>query len=119
MMKLILLLLCASCIRIESAQIQVKTSKELKSALLKVKPGDTISLDDGTYTDDKFTVTVSGTKSDPITLKGSSKAILSTGDISSGYGLYLNNVNNWKLVGFSVKTAQKVSYYPCITLYHH
>jgi hypothetical protein len=106
---LVVILFCVSCILIDSAQIQVKTSKDLKSALLKVKPGDTINLDDGTYTDDKFTVTVSGTKSDPITLKGSSKAILTTGDINSGYGLYFNRVNYWKLVGFSVKTAQKVS----------
>ena len=91
------------------ATIQVKTSKDLAEAFLKAKPGDTISLADGTYTDSKskFTVSVSGTASKPITLTGSRKAVLSTGDVSKGYGLYLNKANYWLLEGFSVKKAQK------------
>ena len=55
----------------------------------------------------KFTTSVSGTSSNPITLRGSRNAILTTGDVQHGYGLYLNGVKYWVLIGFSVKTAQK------------
>ena len=92
---------------VKATLIQVKTSSELKIALSNVKPGDTINLADGVYTDPKFTASVSGTKTNRITIRGSRKAVLTTGDELSGYGLYLKNVNYWTLSGFSVKTAQK------------
>ena len=92
----------------DSTIINVQTANELKNAFLKVKPGDIIQLADGTYTDSKFIANVSGTKSSPIRLKGSKKAVLTTGDSLRGFGLYLKNVNYWILEGFSVMTAQKV-----------
>ncbi len=92
----------------DSAIINVQTANELKNAFLNVKPGDTIQLADGTYMDSKLVANVSGTKFSPIRLKGSKRAVLTTGDSLRGFGLYLKNVSYWILEGFSVMTAQKV-----------
>jgi parallel beta-helix repeat protein len=83
----------------------VSTSAQLKSALSSARPGQTITLRDGTYTG-KFEASAAGSSSAPITLVGSSKAVLTTGSTGSGYGLHITG-SNWHLTGFRVDTAQK------------
>jgi len=85
--------------------VAVSTAAGLKSALAAAKPGQTISLADGTYTG-KFEATASGTAGAPITLTGSSAAVLSTGSVGSGYALHLTG-SYWRVSGLSVSTAAK------------
>ena len=89
--------------------ISVSTSAQLLAALKAVQPGDTISLADGSYSG-TFIGTTSGTASAPITLTGSSAAILSngdkSGDIGSGYGFHLE-ASYWKVTGFSIDNSAK------------
>ncbi|TDW95327.1 aryl-phospho-beta-D-glucosidase BglC (GH1 family) [Kribbella pratensis] len=81
----------------------VSTSAELKAALTAAKPGDTIKLADGTYTGN-FKTTVDGTSSAPITLTGSSNAVLQAG---GGYGLHLDGASYWNVKGITVTGGQK------------
>ncbi|MGP3979623.1 right-handed parallel beta-helix repeat-containing protein [Streptomyces sp. KR80] len=102
---------------------KVSTAAELETALGAVKAGDTIELADGTYTG-KFKTTANGTSAAPITLTGSSKAILQSKEFIDGgeppppdsngcptggfgYGLWFNGASNWNLKGFTVDTAAK------------
>ncbi|MFF0344392.1 right-handed parallel beta-helix repeat-containing protein [Kribbella sp. NPDC004875] len=85
------------------AVTEVSTSAELKAALTGAKAGDTIKLADGTYTGN-FKTTVSGSSSQPITLTGSAKAILTAG---GGYGLHLNGASYWTVRGITVTGGQK------------
>jgi len=107
-MKLYLILINISILKscVDSAQIFVTTTSSLITALANAKAGDTISLADGTYISTKFIVTVNGTYLKPITLKGSQKAILTTGSINDGYGFHLT-ANYWIFSGFSISTALK------------
>lgn len=100
--------LCASFC--SSATLSVDTTDELKKALSNASPGDTIKLADGVYKNaGGFKIQQkSGTKLKPITLIGSKKAILTTGDINSGNGLWLTKSDFWILSGFSVKDSKKV-----------
>lgn len=84
--------------------INVSTTSELKSALGAARPGDTIRLADGTYSGN-FATTVSGTSGAPITLVGSSNAVLKAGD--SGYVLYLNGASYWTIKGINISGGQK------------
>ncbi|XP_054156441.1 uncharacterized protein LOC128954863 [Oppia nitens] len=88
-------------IQVDGKTIEVGTAKELSDALESVKPGDTIKLADGTY-HSKFVAETSGTKSAPITLTGSRKAVLS----GSNYGFWLK-ANHWHLRGFTVTNSNK------------
>ena len=85
--------------------VAVSTAAGLKSALAAAKPGQTIALADGTYTG-KFEAAASGTAGAPITLTGSSAAVLSTGSVGSGYALHLTG-SHWRVTGLSVSTAAK------------
>ncbi|GAB3893961.1 hypothetical protein GCM10029964_071560 [Kibdelosporangium lantanae] len=95
---------------------KVKNSAELKTALASVKPGDTITLADGSYAD-QFIATRAGSASAPITLTGGEGAVLSDPlfkpadtDCPSGqtgYGLWLQGANYWNLKGFSVTKSKK------------
>jgi len=85
--------------------VAVSTAVGLKSALAAAKPGQTIALADGTYTG-KFEATASGTAGAPITLTGSSAAVLSTGSVGSGYALHLTG-SYWRVSGLTVATAAK------------
>jgi hypothetical protein len=85
--------------------VSVSTAAQLDTALDNATPGTVIQLADGTYSG-KFVGAANGTASKPITLQGSRKAILTTGSLSSGYGLQITG-DYWKLNGFAVKTAAK------------
>jgi len=63
----------------------VTTSIQLTSVLLSAQPGDIITLADGTYSG-KYVASAAGTVDQPITIRGSDKAILDAGD-TTGYPL--------------------------------
>ncbi len=92
--------------------VPVSNSDQLKTALANAKPGDTITMADGTYSG-QFNSTKSGTAQAPITLTGSRQAIINGGSIGSGYTLSLgaknsaSTVSYWKLIGFSLTGGQK------------
>ncbi|MFJ6567165.1 right-handed parallel beta-helix repeat-containing protein [Streptomyces sp. NPDC091292] len=86
-----------------AAVINVTTAAQLKTALTSAAPGDTIQLADGTYTGN-FKTTIVARSDAKITLKGSSKAILTA---SGGYGLHLNGASYWTVQGVTVTGGQK------------
>jgi hypothetical protein len=97
--------------------ISVSTPAQLTAALANARPGDTIALSAGTY-EGAFYATTSGTVSAPITLTGPGTAVLSnrgggcdpnapSGLSYCGYGLHLNRVAYWRLVGFAVTGSAK------------
>jgi hypothetical protein len=84
----------------------VTTAADLHIALTSVQPGAVIVLAPGTYAD-RFEAKVSGTAQAPITLCGPREAVIDGGDIKQGYAIYLNTVDYWRVIGFSVQGAQK------------
>ncbi|MFE6777316.1 nitrous oxide reductase family maturation protein NosD [Streptomyces sp. NPDC057702] len=86
-----------------AATVPVSSAPQLKDALEAARPGDTIELADGTYRGN-FTTTRPGSRDAPITLVGSTRAVLSAG---GGYGLHLNGADAWNLRGFTVTGGQK------------
>ncbi|WP_338400173.1 right-handed parallel beta-helix repeat-containing protein [Streptomyces graminilatus] len=60
----------------------------------------------GTYTGN-FTAGNSGTAAKPIFLCGGSGAVIDGGGTDDGYAFHLNHVSYWRLVGFTVRDAQK------------
>ncbi len=84
----------------------VSTADELTSALRDAAAGDRIVLADGRY-EGGFTATARGTASAPITLCGSSAAVLDGGSTDSGYTLHLDGAAHWVVAGFTVTGGQK------------
>jgi hypothetical protein len=84
----------------------VSTAAELTAALAAASPGDSIRLADGTY-GGRFVATRSGTDRAPVFLCGGKGAVLDGGGVGAGYGLHLNGAGWWRLVGFTVRNAQK------------
>ncbi len=112
---LLLIVLSSSCSKKTNANftiqkrylVTVTSSEELKTALSKARPGDSIVMKDGVYKG-KFVIssTNNGTETKPITLVGSRKAILDAGSLQTGYALHLQ-ANFWRLKGFSIQNALK------------
>ncbi|MUK02255.1 hypothetical protein GM708_10150 [Vibrio cholerae] len=92
-------------VSVPAGVVQVSTSAGLKTALTTARPGQVIELRDGSYVG-AFKATTSGTSAAPITLKGSRNAVLSSGSISSGYGLHITG-SHWRIKGISVATSSK------------
>jgi hypothetical protein len=63
-------------------------------------------LADGSYSGN-FVAATAGTKAAPIFLCGGRGAVLDGGNFKVGYVLHLQGANYWRLVGFSVRNAQK------------
>jgi hypothetical protein len=84
----------------------VSTAAELTSALKAAKSSDVILIRPGRYTG-RFTATAKGTADAPITLCGTSGAVLDGGGIEKGYVLHLDGAAHWVLGGFSVQNGQK------------
>lgn len=90
----------------------VSTSTALEAALTSANPGDVIQMADGTYDGTTasagwWKTTRSGTAAQPIWLCGGPNAILVNGGITSNYGLHLDGVSYWHLLGFTVTSSQK------------
>ena len=96
----------ASCPTTYTREIPVRNPSELQTALTNAKPGDLISLTDGVYSG-RFTISVSGSASQPIAICGSANAILDGGSTKSGYGFHIKNANYITLSGFSIRNSQK------------
>ncbi|WP_247828480.1 right-handed parallel beta-helix repeat-containing protein [Arthrobacter antioxidans] len=85
--------------------LQVSTAAGLRTALAEARPGQVIELQDGRYIG-SFKASASGTAASPITLRGSRKAVLSSGSTSSGYGLHVTG-SHWRITGVSVASSAK------------
>lgn len=82
----------------------VTNSTELAAALAAPRAGDVIRLADGWYTG-KFTLRGTAALTGSMWICGSPNAVLSSGSISSGTALLINNAKNLHLVGFSVRSS--------------
>ncbi|MER7795877.1 right-handed parallel beta-helix repeat-containing protein [Microbacterium sp. NPDC096154] len=89
-----------------SPTVTVSTAAELQTALDEAAPGDVIELQAGRYVGE-FVATESGTEDQPITLCGSSDAILDGDGVKGGYVFHLDQAEYWHLIGFSVTNGQK------------
>ena len=96
----------ADPIRCPATEVEVSTSAELRTALRTAVPGAVIGLADGVY-EGLFTATGAGTAAAPITLCGSTGAVIDGGGIKRGYGLHLNSASYWRVTGFTVRNGQK------------
>lgn len=93
-------------ISLNNCDITVTDPTSLQSALTNAKPGDTIRLADGLYSQSGvFKITKSGTSTNPITLIGSRKAILSSQNNTDA--IYLNGVSWWILDGFTISSNRQ------------
>ncbi|MFE7653815.1 hypothetical protein ACFU6M_13045 [Streptomyces bottropensis] len=88
------------------ASVKVSDATTLEQALAQARPGDSIALANGVYAGN-FTAEASGTAEKPIFLCGSAGAVVDGGDTDDGYAFHLDRVSNWRLVGFTVRNAQK------------
>ncbi|MEV4319726.1 right-handed parallel beta-helix repeat-containing protein [Actinocrispum sp. NPDC049592] len=100
--------------------VNVSTAAQLRAALAKAAPGQTIKLAAGTY-HGSFVAQKAGTSAKPITLTGPANAVLindgpagdppdcpaPTSGFDSGYGLWLYNAPYWNLTGFTVAESKK------------
>jgi hypothetical protein len=96
----------AAAVTCPKATVTVSTAKQLTAALGSAKAGAVIVLKPGRYVGE-FRTTRSGTAAKPITLCGTSKAILDGDGIKGGYGFHLDGAKYWRLLGFTVTNAQK------------
>jgi hypothetical protein len=88
------------------AGMLASSADELTQALSAAAPGTVIVMAPGTYSG-HFVATISGTASDPITLCGPRDAVIDGGDVKVSYTLYLNSVDWWRVIGFTVQGGQK------------
>jgi parallel beta-helix repeat protein len=99
-------------------EIVVRDAPSLRAALAAARPGQTITLADGTYSGDaadgsdgkepgRYVIDRSGTAADPITLRGGAAATLTGGGPGGGYVLHLVGAQHWRLVGFTVADGAK------------
>jgi hypothetical protein len=84
----------------------VSSADELQTALKSAQPGDVIRLAPGTY-EGKFVAQTTGTRDKPIFLCGDARSILDGGGIKKGYAFHLDQVDYWRLVGFTIQNSQK------------
>jgi chitosanase len=86
---------------VPSNTVLVSNTEQLRLALARARPGQTIRLRDGVY-QGIFDAKRSGTSAHPITLTGSRRAVLR----STGYGFHLE-ADHWRLVGFTISDSLK------------
>lgn len=89
-----------------SATVRVDDAESLTDALASVAPGVVIELADGHY-EGTFTGGGVGTEASPIWLCGSRDAVIDGGSVKDGYAFHLKDARYWRLVGFSIRQAQK------------
>lgn len=86
---------------------KVETAIQLKLALADIVPGAIIQLNDLIFQGNFIISDKQGTPNNPIIIRGSRNTILTGGDISNGYSLYINKCSNIILDGFTIKGGQK------------
>jgi hypothetical protein len=87
------------------ATVRVSNGSQLKAALAAAVPGQTIELQDGSYSGN-FKITTGGTASAPITLTGSRAAVLTT-PTGGGNGIQFTSAPYWVIKGITVTGGQK------------
>jgi hypothetical protein len=92
--------------RCPAATVRVFTAPQLRQALGRARPGQVITLADGTYTG-SFSASASGTTAAPVMLCGGRGAILQGTSTSTGYVLHLQRASHWRISGFTLRNAQK------------
>jgi hypothetical protein len=105
-----LLLSTVSGFALQAQTINVGTATQLQNALNTATAGQTIMLADGIYSKSGgfiIPANINGTSSNPITLKGSVRAIITANNLSSGYGLGLKGNTYWILDGFTIYNSAK------------
>jgi len=88
------------------ATVTVSDARSLTAALAAAAPGTSIRMTGGTYAD-RFVATAAGTEAQPIFLCGDAAAVIDAGGVDGGYGFHLDGASWWRLVGFTVRNAQK------------
>lgn len=83
----------------------VRGAARLRRALKTAEPGDVIRMADGVYPGE-FTITRSGTLTEPIVLCGSRNAVLD-GKGKATYVLHADGADWWRLLGFAVRNGRK------------
>lgn len=90
--------------------VNVSTALQLKNALDAAQPGQTIVLADGVYDlpSGIFTppIGLDGTPAQPITVKGSRNAVLTTGTYMTGYAFQFKGNKYWVLKGFTTRNCK-------------
>jgi hypothetical protein len=90
--------------------VNVSTASQLKNALDAAQPGQTILLADGVYdlSSGIFTppIGLDGTPTQPITVKGSRNAVLTTGTYITGYAFQFKGNKYWTLKGFTTRNCK-------------
>ena len=111
MKNILLFVFLSFCCTYTIAQtITVSTAAQLQNALNSATAGQTITLADGIYSKSGgfiIPANINGTSSNPIVLKGTQNAIITSGSLSSGYGLGLRGNMYWTLDGFTVYNSAK------------
>jgi len=95
---------------LQAQTVNVSTAIQLQDALNNATAGQTILLADGLYLKSGgfiIPANINGTSTSPITLKGSAQAIITSNNLSSGYGLGLRGNMYWILDGFTVYNSAK------------
>jgi hypothetical protein len=89
-----------------AATVTVNDASSLQAALDNAAPGTSIRMEDGVYAG-RFKATASGTAENPIFLCGGAGAVIDGGGVKGGYAFHLDGASDWRLVGFSIRNAQK------------
>ena len=89
-----------------AATVTVSDAGGLTEALAAAAPGTSIHLADGLYPG-AFVATAKGTADRPIFVCGGPGAVLDGGGVKKGYGFHLDGADHWRLIGFTVRNAQK------------
>jgi hypothetical protein len=104
------LLFISSWLGLQAQTINVSTATQLQDALNTASAGQTILLADGIYLKSGGFIVpanINGTSTNPITLKGSTQAIITSANLTSGYGLGMRGNLYWILDGFTVYNSAK------------
>jgi hypothetical protein len=107
-MRLLCVLLLTCCaVPVLSQTVNVFTAVQLQNALANAVPGQTIVMADGVYNAPVGNIGppigVNGTPTQPITLMGSKRAVLTIADSAHGYGIWLQGNAYWILKGFTTR----------------
>jgi hypothetical protein len=94
----------------QAQTVNVTNSLDLQTAINAATAGQTIVLADGVYIrSGGFYVNagINGTATQPITIKGNGNTIISSNNLSTGYGFALKGNSYWVLDGFTVYNSKK------------
>lgn len=89
-----------------AATVEVRDADSLSAALADAQPGVSIRMADGVYSG-RFKATAPASEDKPITLCGSSAAVIEADGVKGGYAFHLDGASYWRVIGFTVRNGQK------------